>query len=56
MCHDPDMPQQELRAAADALHAMLTPSLTPATAPPGGDHSPVAAGASDPNPIEERLR
>lgn len=43
------MTQQELRAAADALHALLTPSLVPAVDPPIDDHSPVAAGASDPN-------
>ncbi len=44
------MTQQELRAAADALHALLTPSLTPAVDPPIDEKAaPVAAGASDPH-------
>ena len=51
MCHDPGLPLPELRAAAEALHAMLsTPSPAPATASPGGDKAtPVPAGAGDPN-------
>lgn len=64
MCYPTDYTYDELRALLsdaiatakctrdsldDALHALLTPSLTPAVDPLIDDHSPVAAGASDPD-------
>ena len=65
MCYPTDYTYAELRALLsdaiatakctrgsldDALHAMFEPtSLTPAVDPPIDDHSPVAAGASDPH-------